>query len=314
MKNNILITGAAGFMGQSLIVRLLKEGVNKDSKIVLLYYKNKSVEFSNKKNIVIEQGDLNDFILMCDIIKKYKINTIYHFASNSILKQCFDEPVSAYISNVMGTISLLEAVRKVGMKTVKKIIVSTTSKVYGDVNTPYNEKTLLKPKYTYDCTKACQDIVAQNYFSSYGLPINIIRCTNLYGPNDPNTSRIIPTVIKSINKKNKPQIYSSVKNSIREFVYIDDLIDAMFIIEKKAKNGEIFCVGGTESISIGNLVKRICKLMNYKGKIETVDKLAFFKESKIQLIDGTKLKKLGWKPKFTLEKGLIECIKSERYK
>lgn len=314
MKNNILITGAAGFMGLSLTSRLLELDDAKDSKIVLLYHNDKPMNRPGTANIVTVKGDLNDFDSLCRTISEHEINTIYHFASNSILKRCFDEPVAAYMSNVMGTANLLEAVRRVGMETVKKIIVSTSSKVYGDSPAPYDEETLLKPKYTYECTKACQDIVAQNYFSSYNLPINIIRCTNLYGPNDPNVSRVIPTTIKIINRKEKPQVYSSVKDAIREFVYIDDLVDAVLLVAEKADNGEIFCVGGLEPISINALIEKICSLMGYDGEIEIVEKLAFFQESKEQSIDDSKLRNLGWNPKFTLDRGLSECIKSGAYR
>lgn len=313
MKNNILITGAAGFMGISLTARLLSLGDSQCDKIILLYHNDKPAFFGNSK-VVFVQGDLNNFDALCDIIKRYEINVIYHFASDSILKRCFDDPVNAYEVNVMGTVNLLEAVRRVGMDTIRKIIVSTSSKVYGDAPAPYDEKTLLKPKYTYESTKACQDIVAQNYFSSYGLPINIIRCSNLYGPNDPNASRVIPTTIKTINRMEKPQVYSSVKDAIREFIYIDDLIDAVLLIEEKAENGEVFCVGGPEAISINALIGKICSLMGYSGEVETVEKLAFFQESKDQSIDDSKLRSLGWNPKFTLDQGLSECIKSEIYK
>lgn len=314
MKKNILITGSAGFMGLSLTSRLLDLDDNKDGKIVLLYHHDKPASYLDVPRVVVVNGDLSNYASLCEIISKHEINIIYHFASDSILKRCFDNPVNAYEVNVMGTVNLLEAVRNVGMGTVKKIIVSTSSKVYGGASAPYDEKTLLKPKYTYESTKACQDIVAQNYFSSYGLPINIIRCSNLYGPNDQNASRVIPTTIKTINRKEKPQVYSGVKDAIREFVYIDDLIDAILLIEEKANNGEVFCVGGLEAISISALVGKICSLMGYDGEIETVEKLAFFQESKDQSIDDSKLRNLGWNPKFTLEQGLLECIKSEVYK
>ena len=301
-------------MGLSLTSRLLKLDDTKDGKIVLLYHHNKPIRSYGADNVVAIKGDLNDYDSLCEIISVHEINTIYHFASNSILKECFDEPVRAYMNNVMGTVNLLEAVRTVGMETVRKIIVSTSSKVYGDTPSPYTEETLLKPKYTYECTKACQDIVAQNYFSSYNLPINIIRCPNLYGPNDSNISRVIPTTIRSVNNGERPQVYSSVKDAIREFVYVDDLIDAILLIEEKAKNGEIFCIGGSGAISINSLVEKICSLMGYDGGIEIVEKLGFFQESKDQSIDDSRLRELGWRPNFTLDQGLIECIESETYR
>lgn len=311
--NNILVTGAAGFMGVNLVSRLLKLDRLNDSKIVLLYHHDKPSFYSNTKNVIAVEGSLNDYSLMCDLISKYDINTIYHFASNSIVRKCANDPFNAYITNVMGTVSLFEAVRNVGMNTVKKIIVSTSDKVYGHAPHPYNEDTYLLPKFTYESTKACQDIVAQNYFYNYNLPINIIRCSNIYGPNDPNTSRLVPNVIKCINNKENPKLHSGVKDFIREFVYVDDLIDAIFLIEKEAKNGEVYCVGGTGTITIEGLINKICKLMKHEKGIDIIEKPANFQEIAEQSIDASKLKKLGWVPKFSLDDGLLECIKSGDY-
>jgi dTDP-glucose 4,6-dehydratase len=200
------------------------------------------------------------------------------------------------------------------MNTVKKVIVSTSDKVYGHASHPYTEETQFLPKYTYEATKACQDIVAQNYFYNYNIPLNIIRCSNIYGPNDPNTSRLIPNVIKCINSKENPKLHSGVKDFIREFVYVDDLIDAIFLIEKKGVNGETFCVGGTESVTILQLINKICKVMKHTKGVDIIEKPANFQEIAEQTIDATKLKKLGWKPKHSLEQGIAKCIKSESYK
>lgn len=313
--NNVLITGAAGFMGVNLYSRLLKSADMKDSKIVLFYHHEKpSVDFSSASNVVAIQGSLNDYNLLCEIINKYDINTIYHFGSNSIVRKCASDPFNAYLTNVMGTVTLLEAVRNVGMNTIKKIIVSTSDKVYGHAPHPYTEETAFMPKYTYESTKACQDIIAQNYFFNYGLPINIIRCSNIYGPNDPNTSRLIPNVIRCINNKENPKLHSGVKDFIREFVYVEDLIDALFLIESKAVNGEVYCVGGTGDISIIDFINKICKVMNHTKGIDVIEKPANFQEIAEQSIDSSKLKALGWVPKFTLDEGLMECVKSDCYK
>lgn len=312
--NNVLITGAAGFMGINLAARLIKSPKMKHSKIVLMYHHEKPVGLPESSNVTLVQGDLNDYKLVCSLISKNDINTVYHLASNSIVRKCANDPLNAYLTNVMGTVTLLEAIRNVGMNVVKKIIVSTSDKVYGHAPHPYNEETVFLPKYTYESTKACQDIVAQNYFYNYDLPINIIRCSNIYGPNDPNTSRLVPNVIRSVNNKENPKVHSGVKDFIREFVYVDDLVDAILLIEDKAPHGETYCVGGTGTISIIDLVNKISKLMKHKNGVDIIEKPANFQEIMEQSIDATKLKKLGWEPKFSLDKGLSECVVSKHYR
>ncbi len=312
--NNALILGASGFIGRNLAARLINSAENDDSKIVLLAHHEDSLKDFKKGNVVVIKGDISDYQGLCNIITKYDINTIYHLASNSIVRKCANDPMSAYMTNVMGTVTVLEAVRNVGMNTVKKIIISTSDKVYGHAQHPYNETTPFEPRYTYESTKACQDIVAQNYFYNYNLPINIIRCSNVYGLQDPNTSRLIPNVIKSINNKENPKVHSGVADFIREFVYIEDVIDAMFLIHEKAENGEAYCIGGTEKISILDLVTKISNFMGHKGGVDIIEKPANFQEIKEQSIDSTKLKKLGWKPKYSLDEGILECVASDSYK
>lgn len=312
--NNTLILGASGFIGRNLAARLINSPENDDSKIVLLTHYEDSLKDFKKDNVVIIKCDISDYQGLCNIITKYGINTIYHLASNSIVRKCANDPMGAYVTNVMGTVTLLEAVRNVGMNTVKKIIISTSDKVYGHAQHPYTEKTPFEPRYTYESTKACQDIVAQNYFHNYGLPINIIRCSNVYGLQDPNTSRLIPNAIKSINNKENPKVHSGVADFIREFVYIEDVIDAMFLIHEKAEKGEIYCIGGTEKISILGLITKISNFMNHKGGVDVVEMPANFQEIKEQSIDSTKLKKLGWKAKYSLDEGILECIASDSYK
>lgn len=310
---NILITGGGGFVGASLAQRVLQHTSNLH-RLVILYHHEKpaSLSFSDER-VVLVQGSINDYVFISELIAKYEITTIYHMASNSIVRKCANDPYNAYLTNVMGTVTLLEAVRNVGMNNIKKIVISTSDKVYGHAPSPYTETTLFMPQYTYEATKACQDFVAQNYFFNYNLPINIIRSSNIYGPNDPNLSRVIPLTIKSIHNGKQPTIYSGAKDYVREFVYIDDFIDAALLIAEKAKPGEAFCVGDTHATSVENLITTICNLMEFKPGPVTLEKNETFKEIKEQKIDATKLRGLGWSPKVSFEEGLRKCIDSPLY-
>jgi dTDP-glucose 4,6-dehydratase len=241
-------------------------------------------------------------------LSDYEITHVIHLAANAIVRICAQDPINAYESNVMGTVKLLEAIRQVNMNNIKSIVISTSDKAYGHAEPPYKEDTPFKPLYTYEATKACQDFVAQNYYHNYNLPIRIVRCSNIYGPADPNWSRLIPNTIKRVLNNESPQIYTSVMNYIREWVYVDDVIEAFELVLHKGNNGEAYCIGGTETASVTDVVNTILQLCNSEKQIMFLDKIAQFKEIENQWIDGTKLKTLGWSPKHSLSEGLAKTI------
>ncbi len=300
MKNDtILITGASGFIGKALVGRLLQ--VSDTSNLVLLSRSSLFEEMKGNPRIFPVIGDINNVELLVYILKTHQVTHVYHLASEAIISQYTQNPRQAYLDTVYGVTSLLEAVRVSGVP-VKKVLVSTSYKVYGKAEPPYNEETHFLPGNTYETAKACQDFIAQDYYRTFKVPVVIFRTVNVYGPGDKNMSRLIPKSFSHVFQNKPPVVYSSFKESLREFIYIDDLIDAMLLMQEKAEPGEIYCVGG-EQHTIYDVAKTICEVVQYQGGVQIAE-VAQVTETKEHVLDSSKLLLLGWEKKTTLKEGL----------
>lgn len=307
MKNKIIfITGASGFIGRALVDRILQE--ESTTKVILLSRTShfKDIEDTERVSRVI--GDINNTDLLVHILKTYLVTHVYHLASEAIVSSYTKNPQKAYTDTVQGVTSMLEAIR-ISSVPVQKVLIGTSYKVYGKSEPPYNEETHFLPGNTYETAKACQDFIAQDYFRSFKVPVVIFRSVNVYGPGDKN-NRLVPKSFADIFQGQSPTVYASFKDSIREFLYIDDLIDALFLLEEKAEPGEIFCIGG-HSCSIYEIVTKICEVSNYKGGV-SITGVSSVIETKEHALDGSKIRALGWTSKTSLDDGLKKT--AEYYK
>jgi nucleoside-diphosphate-sugar epimerase/dTDP-4-dehydrorhamnose 3,5-epimerase-like enzyme/SAM-dependent methyltransferase len=302
---NVLVIGYQGFLGNALLGKLKKRenlvvGIDIDPNL------KKILKYTPDVPII---GDIRDHDFIRRVITDYEIEEIYHLASWSIVKKCADDPLSAFDINIMGLVSILEACRISG-KNVKKIVISTSDKAFGNAPIPYTEESPLKPLFIYDTTKACQQMIALSYFNNYNLPIRIIACSNIYGPGDYNESRVIPRTITRLGNNEPALLWKDSETHIREFVYVDDVVNAFLTVSEKGKNGEIYCCGGTGNLTVFELMKKICNIMGKdpSTNIKIIDRPANFKELKEQYIDASKLHSLGWIAKISLEEGLKKSV------
>jgi len=302
----VLVTGATGFIGKSLCTELKKDPDN-----VIVTIQRDIIQESIPSDYVV-LGSIDDPDVVRRAVCDYEVNEIYHLASQSIVRICANDPVSAYQTNVMGTVNIMEAART-GANHVRSVLVSTSDKAYGHSSPPYDEATPLRPKFTYESTKACQDIVSQNYFHNYGVPTKVVRCANIYGPGDPNWSRLIPNTIRKAVRGESPTIYKDVSEYIREFVYIDDVVTALTLISQKGAAGDLFAVGGFNKISIQLLVETIMKLCESGMPIEYPSRAHNYREIPEQYMSkDNNATKLGWTPKVNLEEGLRRTLEYYR--
>lgn len=299
----VLVTGASGFVGSHLVSELIL----KKSKVVTL---SKNGSKPSTKTIV-EIGSVENFERIRDIIKKHKINTIFHLAAQPIVEIGQTNPIKTFEVNIGGTWTILESARE---NNVEKVIIASTAHVYGDnPKVPLKEEYFPQPSRPYETSKACADLLAQSFADTYNLPVEIPRFVNIYGPGDFNFSRLIPKVIRAILKGEDPRLWDI--GSIRDFLFIDDAIKAyLTLAEKDLPNKQrvrVFNFGTGKPISIIDLVQKlidISKNSSVKLKIDTTpqDRL---NEIKKQYVSVAKAKKeLGWSPQTSLDLGLTKTF------
>lgn len=310
MKKNILITGGLGLLGKSLVNFL------KDKKKYKIFVLDKSK--NKKKNKLISgneikfvYGNFQNKKLINDIIKKKKINIIFHTGATTQVLDGLKYPYQTYVNNILGTVNILESIREIDKSIL--FIYSSSDKAYGEIKgKSYLEKDNLTSIYPYDLSKTCSDLICQSYSKVYKLNIAIVRCGNLYGPGDFNLKRIIPETIISLINNKSIQIRSSGK-LIRDYLYVDDAVNAYYLIMKKLEQNDlnkllIYNVGSINNLSVIQLVSIISNLMNKKD-LKPIITNKSKKEINFQKLNDSKIKKeLGWKQKISIIKGLKNTI------
>ncbi len=217
-SKTILVTGGAGFIGSHLVDKLISEG-NKVTVIDNLSSGRKENLNPKAKFYKIDVRSKK----LSEIFEKENPKIVFHLAAQAIVDTAYNDPFEAIETNVMGTVNILETCRK--QKNIEKIIVVSSDKAYGkSKDIPYKEHFPLRGNHPYDASKSSADLIAQTYFSTYGLPILITRFSNVFGPGDLNFSRIIPGVMEAIIKNKEFPIRSDGK-MIREYTYVKDIVD-----------------------------------------------------------------------------------------
>jgi CDP-glucose 4,6-dehydratase len=309
---NVLVTGATGFVGSWLTKSLVEKKANVIALIrdhvpdsPLIY----TGTYSKLKSVV--EGDIIDYGTVNRVFNEYDINICFHLAAQTIVGAANRSPLPTFETNIKGTWNILEVALKT--KTLERIIIASTDKIYGEpVKLPITEDHPLSATYPYDASKACIEILTRTYFKTYGLPVGITRCCNIYGGGDLNFSRIIPDAIRSI-VFNKNPIIRSDGTPVRDFIYITDVVNAYLTLaenlDKKNVKGEAFNFGSNSPIKILDLVNKIIKVSgkNLKPVIKGEGKPKG--EISEQYLSSEKARKiLKWEPKIPLEIGMKKTI------
>ena len=322
MNKTILITGGAGFIG-SHVVRLF---VTKypDYKIVnldkLTYAGNLENlrDIDTKPNYVFEKADITDVTTINALFAKYKFDGVIHLAAESHVDRSITNPLEFIMTNVVGTMTLLNAARDAWKDNFsdKKFYHISTDEVYGSLGETglFTEETSYDPRSPYSASKASSDHLVRAYYHTYKLPISISNCSNNYGPNH-FPEKLIPLSIHNI-KNNKPiPIYGKGEN-IRDWLYVVDHARAIDVIFHKGVIGETYNIGGHNEWTNIRLIKLLCEIMDKKlnrAPGTSAQLITYVKDRAGHdlryAIDSTKIQReLGWKPSLQFEEGLDKTV------
>ena len=316
---NILVTGGYGFIGSNFIRLLLnRDEVNL---IVNIDTVTKSHSAANKENVKSFENHIKykfyDFWLETldnsltrkefkKIIKENDITHVVHFAAESHVDNSISDPRRFIESNILGTFNLLEIIRDFPEIRFHHI---STDEVYGSLGDEdkFTETTPYAPNSPYSASKASSDMLVRAYYHTFKALVTISNCSNNYGPNQHN-EKFIPVVINSVLNNKKIPVYGNGKN-IRDWIFVDDHCEAVWLILNHGKIGETYNVGGNCEKTNLEIINDICKVLSVNSK----DYISFVEDRKGHdfryAIDNSKInKELNWYPKISFNEGIAKTV------
>ena len=320
--STILVTGGAGFIGSHFVRRIARNYpstriINLD----LLTYAgdlNNLIDISNFPNYEFIHGDINDFDFIHDLFTIHDFDSIIHIAAESHVDNSIKDPFGFAQTNIQGTLNLLESARKSWVNNLKKhrFYHISTDEVYGSLgdNGKFTENTSYDPRSPYSASKASSDHFVRAYYHTYGLPVLISNCSNNYGPSQ-HVEKLIPLIIKNIINNKPLPIYGKGEN-IRDWLFVEDHVEAIDLILHKGEIGSTYNIGGNNEHKNIDIVYKLIEftdsLLGYpKG---TSKKLISFVNDRLghdfrYAIDASKIKnELGWTAKTSFDEGLKKTI------
>jgi dTDP-glucose 4,6-dehydratase len=317
-----IITGGAGFIGSNLLnylVPLCPDTlfINLDK---LTYAANlfSLADIESAPNYVFEQNDIADQSAVEEIFRKYDPDCVIHLAAESHVDRSIADPDSFMRTNIMGTFYLLEVCRRHWKKEGKNIFHHvSTDEVYGSLGETgyFTEETRYDPSSPYSAAKASSDHIVRAYHRTYGLPVKITNCSNNYGPRQ-FPEKLVPLMILNALEGKPLPVYGK-GNNVRDWLYVQDHCEAIWLVVQKGVTGETYNIGGSCEKKNIDVVRMICKILSEEtGRpLTDLEGLITYVADRPghdlrYAIDSSRLQKdLGWQPKETFDTGLRKTVR-----
>ncbi len=307
----VLVTGATGIVGSWLCRRLIAEG----AEVVVLVRdwdpRSELVRSGTIQRARVVQGALEDYASLERALSEHEVDTVFHLGAQAIVGVALRSPLLTFESNIRGTYNLLEACR-IHRDLVRNIVVASSDKAYGDSDVlPYTEDMPLQGRHPYDVSKSCTDLLGHTYAHTYGRPVAIARCGNIYGGGDLNWSRIVPATIRAA-LEDRPPVLRSDGSNLRDYIYVEDVVDAYLALATRSHEagirGEAFNFSPESRMSVLDITRAVLRAM---GRDDLTPEIQAITKAEIQdqYLDSSKARaQLQWKPTHDLALGLSKTI------
>ena len=304
---SVLLTGAAGLLGRRVGAQLADAGALVHGLDIAWDRLPDGLRPSGIDRI---DGDVRDTDLVGRLVDGRAVDTVIHLAAQTLVGPAVLDPADTFSNNVHGTWAILDVSRI--RPTVTSIVVASSDKAYGDwAGRPYREDMALRGRHPYDASKAASDLIAQSYAATYGMPIAITRCGNLYGGGDLNWSRVVPGTIRSV-LEGEPPIIRSDGTYVRDYLHVEDGARGVVTLAGALRTnrdvrGQAFNFAAGVRASVLDVVDRVLALM--ESPLQPVVRGDELKEIAEQRVSAARAKRvLEWRPRFSLDEGLTEAI------
>lgn len=306
----VFVTGCTGFLGWWLTDELVRSGAQV---VGLVRDQVPQSPFYLKgldQKITVVHGAVEDEQAVQRAINEYEIDTVFHLAAQAIVGAANRNPISTFESNIKGTWVLLEACRQSSL--ISRVVVASSDKAYGPhTDLPYDESFALQGNHPYDVSKSCADLIAHTYHNTYGTPVCVTRCGNLFGPGDLNFNRIVPGTMKSILQDTRPLIRSD-GSPMRDYVFVQDIVSAYLLLAEKMDDstihGRAFNFGTGEPISVLDLTREILRVADREDLSPDVRNDSSGEILHQYLSSDQAREILGWRPASSLSGRLAESF------
>lgn len=307
-SKKVLVTGGAGFIGSNFLHYMIRKYpdylfINLDC---LTYAGNLEnlKPFEDSENYIFVRGDITDRKLVYQLVSD-DIDLIINFAAESHVDRSITTPDIFVRTNILGTQTLLEAAKEFQ---VDKFIQISTDEVYGSLGREgrFSEETPLAPNSPYSASKASADLLVRAFYRTYQIPINITRCSNNYGPYQ-FPEKFIPLFITNALEERELPLYGDGLH-IRDWIHVIDHCRAIDLVLHLGEDGEVYNIGANQEMTNLEVTKSILKTLNKPQSL-----IKFVKDrpghDRRYAIDSTKIRDLGWQPRFSFEEGIKKTVR-----